>query len=172
MSLATPPKIRSLQEALYGKAKRETACRFHFLYDKVYREDILVHAYALSRSRGGAPGVDGEGFSDIEAYGVKRWVSELREELHQGTYRPQAVRRVMIPKPDGVGERPLGIPTIRDRVVQTAARLVLEPLFEADFDEAAYGYRPGRSAASPVATAPPVDSTAGAAARRGRAAGR
>ena len=106
MSLATPPKIRSLQEALYGKVKREPDCRFHFLYDKVYRADMLAHAYALSRSHGGAPGVDGEGFPDIEAYGVERWLGEVRKELHTGKYKPQAVRRVMIPKPGGVGEHP------------------------------------------------------------------
>jgi RNA-directed DNA polymerase len=146
VSLATPPKIQKLREALYGKAKQEPGCRFHFLYDKVWREDILAHAWALSRSKAGAPGVDGQTFEDIETYGVERWLGELREELRNETYKPQAVRRVMIPKAGGVGERPLGIPTIRDRVVQTAAKLVLEPIFEADFDEAAHGYRPERSA--------------------------
>jgi RNA-directed DNA polymerase len=150
VSLSTPEKIRRLQESLYAKAKREPDCRFHFVYDKVYRDDVLVHAYAVSRHKGGAPGVDGQTFGDVEAYGVERWLGELGEELHDGRYKPQAVRRVMIPKPGGTGERPLGIPTIRDRVVQTAAKLVLEPIFEADFDEAAYGYRPGRSAQQAV----------------------
>ena len=150
MSLKTPPKIRSLQESLYGKAKQQPDCRFHFLYDKVYREDILAHAFALSRSNGGAPGVDGQTFADVEAYGVERWLGELREKLQREEYKPQAVRRVMIPKPGGVGERPLGIPTIQDRVVQTAVKLVVEPIFEADFDDAAYGYRPGRSAIQAV----------------------
>jgi RNA-directed DNA polymerase len=116
----------------------------------VYRDDVLAHAYALSRSHGGAPGVDGQTFEDIESYGVERWLGERREELREGRYEPRPVRRVMIPKAGGAGERPLGIPTIRDRVIQTAVKLVIEPIFEADFDEAAYGYRPGRSAVQAV----------------------
>jgi RNA-directed DNA polymerase len=116
----------------------------------VWRDDILAHAYALSRANGGALGVDGETFERIEVYGVERWLGELREEVRTGRYRPQPVRRVMIPKSSGVGQRPLGIPTIRDRVVQTAATLVIGPIFEADFDEAAYGYRPQRSALDAV----------------------
>ena len=147
MSLATPAKLRRLQRALYATAKRDPARRFHVLYDKVWREDILAHAFALSRENGGAPGVDGVTFAQIETYGVARWLGELREEVRTGCYTPQPVRRVMIPKSGGVGQRPLGIPTIRDRVVQTAAKLVIEPIFEADFDEAAYGYRPRRSRA-------------------------
>jgi RNA-directed DNA polymerase len=146
VSLATPEKIRTLQRALYATAKRDPARRFHVLYDKVWREDILAHAFALSRKNGGAPGVDGVSFAQIETYSVARWLGELREEVRTGRYTPQPVRRVMIPKSGGVGQRPLGIPTIRDRVVQTAAKLVIEPIFEADFDEAAYGYRPRRSA--------------------------
>lgn len=150
MSLATPEKIRTLQRALYVKAKQEPTRRFHVLYDKVWREDILAHAYALSRANGGVPGVDGETFSRIEVYGVERWLDELREEVRTGRYKAQPVRRAMIRKSSGVGQRPLGIPTIRDRVVQTAATLVLEPIFEAGFDEAAYGYRPKRSALDAV----------------------
>ena len=150
MSLVTPEKIRKLQRALYVKAKQEPTRRFHFLYDKVWREDILAHAYARCRANGGAPGVDGETFARIEADGADRWLSALREEVRTGRYQPRPVRRVMIPKPGGVGQRPLGVPTIRDRVVQTAAVLVLEPIFEADFDEAAYGYRPHRSALDAV----------------------
>src|SRR6266446_6882524 len=150
VSLATPEKIRTLQRALYVKAKQEPTRRFHFLYDKVWREDILAHAFALSRANGGAPGVDGETFARIEVYGVERWLGELREEVRTERYKPQPVRRVMIPKASGVGQRPLGIPTIRDRVVETAATLVLEPIFEADFDEAAYGYRPKRGALDAV----------------------
>jgi RNA-directed DNA polymerase len=150
VSLATPEKIRKLQRALYVKAKQAPTWRFHFLYDKVWREDILAHAYALCRSNGGAPGVDGETFGDIDAYGVDRWLGELREEVRRERYQPLPVKRVMIPKPGGAGQRPLGIPTIRDRVVETAATLVLEPIFEADFDEAAYGYRPRRSALDAV----------------------
>jgi RNA-directed DNA polymerase len=150
VSLGTPEKLRKLQRALYVKAKQEPTRRFHALYDKVWREDILAHAYACCRANGGAPGVDGETFARIEARGVERWLGALREEVRTGRYKPQPVRRVMIPKASGVGQRPLGIPTIRDRVVQTAATLVLEPIFEADFDEAAYGYRPKRSALDAV----------------------
>jgi RNA-directed DNA polymerase len=150
VSLVTPEKSRTLQRALYVKAKQEPTRRFHFLYDKVWRGDILAHAYALSRANGGAPGVDGETFARIEDGGVGRWLDELREDIRTGRYKPQPVRRVRIPKSSGVGQRPLGIPTIRDRVVQTAATLVLEPIFEADFDEAAYGYRPKRSALDAV----------------------
>jgi RNA-directed DNA polymerase len=149
VSLETPEKLRRLQRKLYAKAKAEPACRFHQLYDKVYREDILAHAYALARANGGAPGVDGVRFEDIEARGLGEWLGQLRKELHEKTYRPDPVRRVLIPKPGG-GERPLGIPTIRDRVAQTAAKLVLEPIFEADFEESAYGYRPQRSAQDAV----------------------
>ncbi len=145
MSLETPLKIRMLQRKLYQKAKEEPNYRFYLLYDKMYREDLLAHAYALAKSNQGAPGVDGQSFRDIESQGLEEWLSGVREELRAKTYQPQAVRRVMIPKPGG-GERPLGIPTIRDRVVQTAAKLLLEPIFEADFDPNAYGYRPKRSA--------------------------
>ena len=149
VSLETPEKIRSLQTKLYAKAKAEPAYRFYLLYDKVYREDILAHAYRLACSNGGAPGVDGVRFEDIEASGLEEWQAGLREELRTETYRPQPVRRVMIPKPGG-GERPLGIPTIRDRVVQTAAKLVLEPIFEADLSDSAFGYREGRNAQDAV----------------------
>jgi RNA-directed DNA polymerase len=150
VSLTTPEKLRKLQRALYAKAKREPGYRFHFLYDKVWREDLFAHAWALCRKNRGAPGVDGQSFEHIEALGLDRWLGELREEVRTGQYRGQPVRRVMIPKPGGAGERPLGIPTIRDRVVQTAAKLVLEPIFEADFDDAAHGYRPKRGALQAV----------------------
>jgi len=149
-SLATPESLRKLQRKLYDKAKQEGEYRFYTLYDKVYREDIMAHAYRLCRANGGAPGVDGQTFADIESQGVEPWLTELAEEVKTERYRPQPVRRVMIPKPDGASERPLGIPTIRDRVVQTAAKLVLEPIFEADFKDAAYGYRPRRSAIEAV----------------------
>src|SRR5882672_7537747 len=133
MSLAPPDKLRSLQAKLYGKAKAEPTYRFYLLYDKMHRTDVLAHAYAVSRHNGGAPGVDGMTFAAIEAAGLEGWLAALEEELRTKRYRAQPVRRVMIPKPGG-GERPLGIPTVRDRVVQTAAKLVLEPVFEADLD--------------------------------------
>src|SRR5829696_3138 len=149
MSLETPDRIRSLQRRLYRKAKAEPASRFYVLYDKICREDVLLHAYALARANAGAPGVDGVSLGQIEASGVAAWLAGLREELVSKTYRRDPVRRVMIPKPGG-GERPLGIPTIRDRVVQTAAKLVLEPIFEADLEPSAHGYRPGRGAADAI----------------------
>jgi len=149
MSLRTPEKIRMLQRKLYRKAKDEPEYRFYLLYDKIYREDILGHAYELAKSNRGAPGVDGQTFEQIEAQGVEKWLAGIRNELQAKRYKPQAVRRVMIPKPGG-GERPLGIPTIRDRVVQTAAKLVLEPIFEADMEPCAYGYRPKRGATDAV----------------------
>jgi RNA-directed DNA polymerase len=149
MSLETPDRISVLQRKLYCKAKAEPEYRFYLLYDKVCREDILVHAYERAHANAGASGVDGVTFEQIEARGLGAWLASLREELVSKTYRPAPVRRVMIPKPGG-GERPLGIPTIRDRVVQTAAKLVLEPIFEADFEEGAYGYRPGRGATDAI----------------------
>ena len=149
MSLQTPDKIRTFQRKLYRKAKAEPAFRFYLLYDKICRDDILHHAYRLARANAGSPGVDGMTFARIEAAGAQEWLAGLREELVSRIYRPQPVRRVMIPKPGG-GERPLGIPTVRDRVVQTAAKLVLEPIFEADFEDSAYGYRPNRGGGQAV----------------------
>src|ERR1700739_2294118 len=149
MSLETPDRIRTLQRNLYCKSKADPAFRFYILYDKICREDILRHAYALARDNAGAPGVDGMTFEQIDASGVEAWLAGLREDLVSRTYRPDPVRRVTIPKPGG-GERPFGIPTIRDRVVQTAAKLVLEPIFEADFEDSAYGYRPVRGAVDAV----------------------
>jgi RNA-directed DNA polymerase len=144
-SLETPDKVRELQIKLYRKAKSEPDFRFYLLYDKIHRADVLQRAWLLAKANDGAPGVDNESFEDIESKGLKEWLDGLGKELHDKTYRPQPVRRVMIPKPGG-GERPLGIPTIRDRVAQTAAKLILEPIFEADFEPNAYGYRPGKSA--------------------------
>ena len=137
MSLVTPIKLQALRRKLSEKAKQETAYRFYVLYDKIWREDVFAHAYEVAKSNQGAPGVDGQSFAGIESLGRETWLAGLAQELRTGTYRPQAVRRVLIPKAGG-GERPLGIPTIRDRVVQTAVKLILEPN--------AYGYRPGRSA--------------------------
>lgn len=149
VSLETPIQIREFQRKLYTKAKQEPDYRFYLLYDKVHRQDILAHAYALAKANGGAPGVDGESFAGIESSGRERWLAKLRQELIEGSYQPQAVRRVMIPKANG-GQRALGIPTVRDRVVQTAAKLVVEPIFEADLEPNAYGYRPKRSAQDAV----------------------
>ena len=145
MSLPTPENVGKLQKALHAKAKGEPAYRFYSLFDKVHRKDVLRHAWACCRSNGGAAGVDGVSFEAIEEQGVERWLGELAEEVRQKRYEPQAVRRVWIPKADGK-ERPLGIPTIRDRVVQMAVVIVLGPIFEADLPEEQYGYRPGRSA--------------------------
>src|SRR3954467_2707043 len=149
MSLTTPDKIRSLQRKLYCKAKAEPTFRFYLLYDKICREDILVHAYRLARVNAGAPGVDGMTFAQIEEQGLEAWLAGLRAELVSKIYRPDPVRRGMIRKANG-GERPLRIPTIRDRVIQTAAKIVIEPIFEADFEDNAYGYRPARGAVDAV----------------------
>ena len=145
MVLRTPDKIQNLQRKLYLKAKSEPEFRFYVLYDKICREDILIHAYRLAKANGGSAGTDGVTFDQIASEGVTEWVTGIREQLRAKTYRPQPVRRVMIPKPGG-GERPLGIPTIRDRVVQTATKLVVEPIFEADLEPNVHGYRPKRSA--------------------------
>jgi group II intron reverse transcriptase/maturase len=149
MSLTTPVSIQKLQTALHEKAKGSPDFRFYALYDKVYREDVLAFAYACCKANGGAAGVDGQRFEDIEEYGMKRWLDELAQELKSRTYQPQPVRRVYIPKPDGK-QRPLGIPAIRDRVAETAAVLVLEPIFEADLQPEQYAYRPDRSALDAV----------------------
>lgn len=149
MSLLPPPKVRKLQEALRDKAKGAPTYRFYQLYDKLYRPDILAFAYECCRLNDGAPGIDEVTFDSIEAYGVDRWLDELAEDLRKKTYQPQAVRRVWIPKADGK-QRPLGIPTIRDRVVQMAAVIVLGPIFEVDLQPEQYAYRPERSALDAV----------------------
>ena len=148
-NLATPGSVQKLQTALHAKAKAEAGYRFYALYDKIYRADVLAHAYAQCRSNRGAPGVDGQEFADVEAYGVERWLGELTLALRQETYRPDPIRRVFIPKANGK-LRPLGISTLRDRVCMTAALLVLEPIFEADLPSEQYAYRPGRNAQQAV----------------------
>ncbi|MFB3075483.1 MAG: group II intron reverse transcriptase/maturase [Candidatus Methylomirabilales bacterium] len=146
MALSTPSTIRTLQRKLYRKAKSESGFRFYALYDKVSRADILSHAYALVRANKGASGIDGRTWAAIDAEeGKAGFLRKLQAELKSKRYRAQAVRRVWIPKPDG-SQRPLGIPTIKDRVVQMAVKLVIEPIFEADFCETSYGFRPRRSA--------------------------
>ena len=148
-NLSTPASVQKLQTALHAKAKTEAEFRFYALYDKIYREDILAHAYAQCRSNKGAPGVDGQDFSHVEAYGVQRWLGELAIALKEESYRPDPIRRVFIPKPNGK-LRPLGISTLRDRVCMKAAMLVLDSIFEADLPPEQYAYRAGRNAQQAV----------------------
>ena len=136
-------------EGVTRESEGEADYRFYALYDKISREDILIHAFAQCRSNKGAPGVDGQDFADIEKYGVERWLGELALALRQETYRPAPIRRVFIPKANGK-LRPLSISTLRDRVCMTAAMLVLEPIFEADLPPEQYGYRPGQNAQQAV----------------------
>jgi group II intron reverse transcriptase/maturase len=146
MKLETPENIRTLQRKLYRKAKQEPGYRFYALYDKVCRADILEFAYRLVRASKGSPGIDGQSFEAIEAgEGVAAFLAKLEEALRNKRYKPSPVKRVLIPKAKG-GKRPLGIPTVRDRVAQMAVKLVIEPIFEADFCDSSYGFRPKRSA--------------------------
>lgn len=145
MSLTPPIKVGKLQAALHDRAKRAPSYRFYALYDKVWRDDVLRHAWERCRANDGAPGVDRQSFEQIERAGLETWLGELSRQLREKRYRPDAVRRVMIPKADGK-QRPLGIPIIKDRVVQMAAAIVLEPIFEADLPHEQFGYRPERRA--------------------------
>ena len=138
-------KVRQLQNKLYLTAKKCSSRRFHALYDKVYRDDVIYEAWKRVKANQGSSGVDGITIEDIEASGVNRYLTGIQTELKSGTYRPLPVRRVMIPKPDG-SQRPLGIPCVKDRIVQMATKIAIEPVFEADFKDCSYGFRPKRSA--------------------------
>lgn len=146
-----PPRerVRLLQLKLYQKAKQEKGYKYYILYDKIFQDYVLKEAYNRVRRNNSSPGIDGQSFTDIEEYGVEEFLYELKEELRTRTYKPQAVKRKVINKANG-GRRPLGIPTIKDRVAQAACKIVIEPIFEADFDECSYGFRPKRSAKDAV----------------------
>ena len=144
-NLTTTDTVQELQGKLYQKAKSQLSFRFYALYDKVYRTDVLSKAWERVKDNKGASGVDGQTFEDIEAMGIGKFLNGIQQELKAKIYRPQPARRVYIPKPDGT-KRPLSIPTIKDRVVQSALKLIIEPIFEADFEDCSYGFRPKRSA--------------------------
>lgn len=148
-NLVTPINVQKLQRVLHAKAKAEPEYRFYVLYDKIYRLDVLTYAYACCKANKGAAGVDGQTFDDIEEYGLERWLRELAIAIKEGKYKPEAIRRVYIPKPNGK-KRPLGIACIIDRVCQMAAMLVLEPIFEADLQPEQYAYRVGKNALEAV----------------------
>jgi len=143
--MGTAERLQLLQRKLYLKAKQEEGYRFYILYDKIFLEYVLQEAYKRAKRAGGSPGIDGQSFADIESQGRGQFLHDLREDLRKRSYRPQAVKRVFIDKEDG-SKRPLGIPTIRDRVAQTACKMVIEPLFEADFEDCSHGFRPNHSA--------------------------
>jgi RNA-directed DNA polymerase len=147
--LEPPASVQKLRTALQVKAKQKPNYRFYLLYDKVYRKDVLTYAYQRCKANDGAPGIDGQDFADVEAYGEERWLDELAETLRRKTYRPEAVRRVWIPKANGK-LRPLGIPRLVDRVAMTAAMVVLEAIFEVDMPAEQHGYRPNLGAHTAV----------------------
>ena len=142
--LPAAERVGMLQEKLYCKAKQERGYKIYILYDKMYIPYMLQEAYSRVKANGGSPGIDGQNFTDIENYGRDKFLHELGEDLRKRTYKPQAVKRVWIEKANG-GKRPLGIPTIRDRVAQAVCKMLIEPIFEADFEECSYGFRPERS---------------------------
>jgi group II intron reverse transcriptase/maturase len=142
-------RVKTLQEGLYQKAKQDRQYKFYVLYDKMFIPYMLREAWKAVKSHGGAPGVDGITIAEVEKYGVDAYLTELGEELRKQTYHAQAVKRVMIPKANG-GERPLGIPTVRDRIAQTVCKMILEPIFEADFEDSSYGFRPNRSSKNAI----------------------
>lgn len=144
-------RVQTLVNSLYQKAKQEKQFKFYVLYDKMFIPYMLREAFQRVKSNGGSAGVDGKSIADIESYGVEQYLKELGEELRKRTYKPSAVKRVMIPKTDG-GERPLGIPTIKDRVAQTVCKMILEPIYEADFEESSFGFRPDRKAQDAIAS--------------------
>lgn len=144
-------RVSILQEKLYQKAKQEKRYKFYVLYDKIFLLYILRQAWESVKKNGGSPGIDRQTIEDVEKSGVEAFLEELKEDLRKRTYRAKAVKRVMIPKANG-GERPLGIPTVRDRVAQTACKMIIEPLFEADFEESSHGFRPGRSTKDAMAS--------------------
>jgi RNA-directed DNA polymerase len=144
--MSSKERVRLLQLKLYLKAKQESGYKFYVLYDKIFQRHILEEAYKRSKSKNGSPGIDKQSFKDVEEYGREKFLTEISEELRKRTYKPQAVKRKWIDKEGGGGKRPLGIPTIKDRVVQQACKMVIEPIFEADFDDSSYGFRPKRSA--------------------------
>ena len=137
-------RVKSFQEKLYQKAKQERHYKFYILYNKMFILYMLREVWKSVKSNGGSPGIDGQTIANVEQYGIETYLKELGEELRKQTYQPQAVKRVMIPKANG-GERPLGIPTVRDRIVQAVCKMIIEPIFEADFKESSYGFRPNRS---------------------------
>ena len=147
--MSSEERVRLLQLKLYLKAKQEEGYKFYILYDKIFQKHVLKEAYGRSKSKNGSPGIDKQSFADVEKYGREKFLTEISEELRKRTYKPQAVKRVWIEKENG-GKRPLGIPTIRDRVVQQACKIVIEPIFEADFDDSSHGFRPKRSAKGAV----------------------
>lgn len=142
-------KIRDFQRKIYLKAKREKDFRFYILYDKIISKRFLLEAYYRVKENKGSPGVDGISFEDIEKEGIRKYIDELHEELKEKSYKPSPVKRVYIPKANGK-KRPLGIPTIKDRIVQMSCKIVIEPIFEADFEENSYGFRPKRKVADAV----------------------